>query len=212
MNSTLRDGSRSTKCSAGQDGAASSGSSNSFSIQAENRFSVSRFQTPRKGQTLPATVPGRAGASARTAISRVTAPQPARVSVARQVPAAGDLTSASQKYGGPPWRSRERAATLPSGAISASSPSAGFSAVNSTRSGAPFHGTIGDGSIASSAASSQRALCTRVGGGEQKREQRERQHGRRRGSKPARWNQWSHLRIPRPHRSVHAQALAQSPG
>ena len=55
----LRDGSRSTKCSAGQDGAASSGSSNSFSIQAENRFSVSRFQTPRKGQTLPSTVPGR---------------------------------------------------------------------------------------------------------------------------------------------------------
>ena len=131
-------------------------------------FPSSRFQRCASGQTLPATVPGRGGASARTAISRVIVPQSAgarsRASVARHVPAAGDLTSASQKYGGPPWRSRDRAATLPSGAISESSPSSGFSAVNMTRSGAPFHGAIGEGSTASSAASSQRrrALGARV--------------------------------------------------
>mgnify|MGYP003346265389 CR=1 FL=1 len=35
-------------------GVASSGSSNSFSIQAENRFSVARFQLACSGQTLPA--------------------------------------------------------------------------------------------------------------------------------------------------------------
>ena len=37
-------------------------------------------------------------------------------------PAAGALTSVNQKYGGPPWRSREVAATLPSGPVSESSP------------------------------------------------------------------------------------------
>ena len=97
--------------------------------------------------------------SARTAMSRVIVPHPAgarsRASVARHVPAAGDLTSANQKYGGPPWRSRDLAATLPSGAISESSPSSGFSAAKTTRKGAPFHGTIGEGRTASSAASSQ---------------------------------------------------------
>ena len=39
-----------------------------------------------------------------------------------QVPAAGDLTSANQKYGGPPCRSRDLAATPPSGPISDSPP------------------------------------------------------------------------------------------
>jgi len=47
------------------------------------------------------------------------------------------------------------AATLPSGAISDSSPSSGFSAANTTRSGAPFHGASGEDKTASSAASSQ---------------------------------------------------------
>ena len=70
-------------------------------------------------------------------------------------PAAGDLTSANQKYGGPPCRSRDLAATLPSGAISESSPSSGFSAAKTTRNGAPFHGATGEGRTAISAASSQ---------------------------------------------------------
>src|SRR6476660_2985337 len=74
--------------------------------------------------------------------------------LARHLPAAGAATSANQKYGGPPWRSRVLAATLPSGAISVSSPSSGFSTVNTTRNGAPVHGTTGDGSTASSTASS----------------------------------------------------------
>ncbi len=50
------------------------------------------------------------------------------MSLACHVPAAGVATSANQKYGGPPRRSRDLAATLPSGAISESSPSSGFSA------------------------------------------------------------------------------------
>src|ERR1051326_3689231 len=45
---------------------------------------------------------------------------------------------------------------LPSGAISESSPSSGFSAAKTMRKGAPFHGAIGEGKTASSAASSQR--------------------------------------------------------
>src|SRR6185436_376168 len=156
----LRDRSRSTSCSAGQDGAASKGSSNSFSTQAENRFSVARFQAFRNGQTLPAVALSGGGRSARTVMSRVIVPHPAGaprlpVSVARQVPAAGDLTSANQKYGGPPCRSRDLAATLPSGPISDSSPSSGFSAAKMTRSGAPFHGITGDGRTESPTASSQ---------------------------------------------------------
>ena len=106
--------------------------------------------------------PSRAAAaarSARTAISRVivlhSAGARSRASVARHVPAAGDATSANQKYGGPPCRSRDLAATLPSGAISESSPSSGFSAAKMTRRGAPFHGATGEGRTASSAASSQ---------------------------------------------------------
>ena len=112
----------------------------------------------RKGQTIPSVALGGAGRSARTAMSRVIVAHPAgarsRASVARHVPAAGDLTSANQKYGGPPWRSRDFAATLPSGAISENSPSSDFSAVKMTRKGAPFHGETGDGRIAISAASS----------------------------------------------------------
>src|SRR5262249_3222422 len=44
---------------------------------------------------------------------------------------------------------------LPSGAVSRISPSRGFSAANTTRSGAPFHGAIGEAKNASSAASLQ---------------------------------------------------------
>jgi hypothetical protein len=78
-----------------------------------------------------------------------------RASVACHVPAAGDATSTNQEYGGPPCRARVLAATLPSGAMSESSPSSGFSAANTTRKGAPFHGAIGEGKTAISAASSQ---------------------------------------------------------
>src|SRR5229473_7890641 len=159
LNRTLRVRSRSTSCSAFHDGAASSGASKSFSIHAEYRFSVARFQVLRKGQTLPAVARGGGGLSPRTAISRVivlhSAGARSRASFACHVPAAGDATSANQKYGGPPCRSRDLAATLPLGAISESSPSSGFSAARTTRKGAPFHGATGEGKTASSAASSQ---------------------------------------------------------
>src|ERR1700730_16968109 len=104
LNRTLRDRSRSTSCSAGHDGAASSGSSKSFSIHAEYRFSVPRFHALRKGQTVPSVECGAGGLSERTAISRVivlhSAGARSRASCACQVPAAGDATSANQKYGG----------------------------------------------------------------------------------------------------------------
>src|SRR5262245_23646652 len=92
-------------------------------------------------------------------MSREIVPHPAgapsRVSCACQVPAAGAATSAYQKYGGPPSRSRDFAATLPLGASSESSPSSGFSTATITRNGAPFHGATGEGSTASPTASSQ---------------------------------------------------------
>src|ERR1700720_3043759 len=159
LNRKLRDRSRSTSCSAFHDGAASSGSSNSFSIHAEYRFSVERFHVLRKGQRLPSVLLSRGGWSPRTAIPRLivlhSAGARSRASCACHVPAAGEATSANQKYGGPPCRSRDVAATLPSGAISESSPSSGFSAVRITRKGAPFQGASGEGRTASSAASSQ---------------------------------------------------------
>ena len=159
MNRKLREGSRTTSCNAGHDGSASSGSSNSFSIQAENRFSLARFQVLRKGQVLPAAEPGPPGLSGRTLISRVIGPHPAPacwgVSVACQEPDAGALISVDQKYGGPPWRSREVAATLPSGPVSESSPCSGFSVTSMTRSGAPLHGAHGEGRSAISPAASQ---------------------------------------------------------
>src|SRR5262249_57156390 len=80
-----------------------------------------------------------------------------RVRCTRHVPAAGAATSANQKYGGPPCRSRDLTATLPSGATSESSPASGFSAATMTRRGAPLQGTIGEGKTAISAASSQAA-------------------------------------------------------
>src|SRR5207344_2200367 len=98
-------------------------------------------------QVLPAAEPGPPGLSGRTLISRLIGPQPAPcwgVSVACQEPAAGALTSVNQKYGGPPWRSREVAATLPSGPVSESSPWSGFSVTSMTRSGAPFPGAHGE--------------------------------------------------------------------
>jgi hypothetical protein len=94
--------------------------------QAENRFSLARFQTLRKGQVLPAAEPGAPGLSGRTLISCVIGPHVAPaswgVSVACQEPAAGALISVNQKYGGLPCRSREVAATLPSGPVRESSP------------------------------------------------------------------------------------------
>src|SRR5271169_2451558 len=155
----LRDLSRNTSCSAGHDGAASSGSSKSFSIHAEYKFSVARFQVSRTGHTLPDVARSGGGSAPSTAISRVivlhSAVAPSRTSVACHVPTTGDATSANQKYGGPPWRSRDLAATFPSGAISESSPSSGFSTATTMRKGAPFHGAIGEVRTASSAASSQ---------------------------------------------------------
>src|SRR5262245_22361552 len=73
---------------------------------------------------------------------------PSRASFACHFPAAGAATSAYQKYGGPPNRSRDLAATLPLGAIRDSSPSIGFSAAKMTRSGAPRHGATGEGRMA----------------------------------------------------------------
>ena len=77
-----------------------SGASNSFSIQAENRFSVLRFHEARSGQSMPGVAASGAGLASRTAMSRVIFPQVAaaslRVSVACQVPAAGEATSANQ--------------------------------------------------------------------------------------------------------------------
>src|SRR5262249_3042112 len=108
----------------------------------------------RSGHTLPAVWRSGGGLSARTAISREIMPQSA-ASVACHVPAAGVATSANQKYGGPPCRSRDAAATLPSGATSENSPCRGFSAAKMTRNGAPFHGPTGDGRTAISASSSQ---------------------------------------------------------
>src|SRR3974377_970321 len=69
LNRKLRDRSRSTSCSAGHDGAASSGASKSFSIQAEYKFSVARFHVSRTGQTLPGAPRGGGGFWSRTAIS-----------------------------------------------------------------------------------------------------------------------------------------------
>src|ERR1035438_3689366 len=74
---TLRDRSRSTLYSAGHDGSVLSGASNSFSIQAENRFSVARFHELRRGQRLPGAAPGGAGLTLRTAMSRVILPHSA---------------------------------------------------------------------------------------------------------------------------------------
>ena len=159
LNRKLRDRSRSTSCSAGHDSVASSGASKSFSIQAEYRFSVARLHALRKGQTLPSVVRGRGGSLSSTTISRAIVPHSpgvlSRTSLACHFPATGFATSAIHEYGGPPSRSRDLAATLPFGAIKESSPSNGFSAANRMRKGAPFHGAIGEGRTAISAASSQ---------------------------------------------------------
>ena len=78
-------------------------------------------------------------------------PAPSRTSAARHLPAAGEATSANQKYGGPPCRSRDLTAIVPSGARSESSPLTGISAAMSTRNGAPVHGATGEGRTATSA-------------------------------------------------------------
>src|SRR6185312_7061395 len=159
LNRKLRDRSRSTSCRAGHDGAASSGASKSFSIHAEYKFSVARFHVLRKGQTLSEVALGDGGLSSRTAISRLIVPHSADASFACHAPEAGDANSANQKYGGPPCRSRDLATTRPSGAISDSSPSSGFSAAKTTRKGAPFHGAIGDDKTAMSVSSPQMPLA-----------------------------------------------------
>src|SRR5262249_37257610 len=136
------------------DGSVVRGAPSNFSIHAENKFSVARFHVLRIGQTLPARG-GPGGFWALTSISRVTVRHasgaPLRTSEACHVPGAGAATSAIQKYGGPPCRSCDLAATLPSGAISVNSPSSVCSAATRTRSGAPFQGAIGAASTATSA-------------------------------------------------------------
>src|SRR5262249_51934407 len=141
------------------DSSTSSGASKSVAIHAENKFSVARSQLLRTGQRRPGAAFGPGGFWALTVISCVIvlhpAGAPSRTSVARQVPTAGATISANQKYGGPPCRSRDLTAMLPSGAINESSPSSGFSVAMRMRSGAPFHGAIGAGRIATSALSAQ---------------------------------------------------------
>src|SRR5579862_5361260 len=159
----LRDRSRSTARKVGHDGSASSGASNSFWIHAEYKFSVARFHDARTGQTAPGVAPGGGAGVSRTAMSRLMVPQPDAASAARQVPTAGEVTSAYQKYGGPPWRSPDLAATRPSGPIRDSSPSSGLSAVKTTRNGMPFHGAIGADNTAiwPEASSQLAAFCAR---------------------------------------------------
>src|ERR1700689_5868035 len=118
----LRDRSRSTARSVGHDGSASSGASNSFWIHAEYKFSVARFHDARTGQTAPGVAAGGAAGASRTAMSRVTVPQPDAASAACQVPTAGAATSAYQKYGGPPLRAPDLATTPPTGAGTGGSP------------------------------------------------------------------------------------------
>src|SRR5262249_17361551 len=127
------------------------------SIQAENRFSVARFQVLRKGQVLPAAGPGPPGLSGRTLISRVIGPHPAPacwgVSVACQEPAARALVSVNQQNGrgaagappgaGPGARERE---TVRGG---------GFWVRSMPRSGAPSPGAQGGGRSAIPPAASQ---------------------------------------------------------
>src|ERR1700691_5897156 len=163
----MRERSRSTSFHVFHDRSALSGASNSFSIQAENRFSVARSQAAWIGQTLLAVPCGAGGLLSLTTMSRVMVAHspvaPSRMSLACHVPAAGLAISANQKYGGPPFRSRVVAAALPSGAIKISSPANGFSAANSTCNGAPFHGDSGDGKTAIAALSSQGEAAARAG-------------------------------------------------
>ena len=97
-------------------------------------FSVARFQVSRSGQTPPSVVRGRGGSSARTAISRVTVLHSpvarSLASFACQVPAAGEQPRRTRNKAARLAASRDLATTLPSGAISDSSPSNGFSAAN----------------------------------------------------------------------------------
>jgi hypothetical protein len=121
---------------------------------------VARFHELCTPQMAPGVPCGRGGWRLLTVMSRVIVAQspsimPLRASLACHVPAAGVATSAYQKYGGPSWRSRELAATLPSGATSDSSAVIGFAAVKMTRSGMPCHGATGVGRTAIPAASSQ---------------------------------------------------------
>jgi hypothetical protein len=74
---------------------------------------------------------------------------------ARHFPATGFATSANQNYGSEPRRSGAVAATLPSGDISDSAPSTGFSETTITRSGAPVHGEAGEGNTVMSVGSAQ---------------------------------------------------------
>src|SRR5260221_12034922 len=98
----------------------------SLASVSSSRVGRSRCVTHSITSSAPAAEPGLPGLSGRTLISRVIGPHPAPacwgVSVACQEPAAGALISVNQKYGGPPWRSREGAGTLPSGPLSESSP------------------------------------------------------------------------------------------
>ena len=77
LHEVVRDPSRNFLFNAGHDGSAVRIIEQLLNIQAENRFSLARFQVLRKGQVLPAAEPGPPGLSGRTLISRVIGPHPA---------------------------------------------------------------------------------------------------------------------------------------
>src|SRR5262249_60600120 len=135
------------------------GSPTIFYTRAEVMYSFQRFHVCHRAQTPSGVAVGSGGCLRPTAMSGVIVLHPAgtppRTSVACQVPTAGEVTSANQKYGGPPCRSRDLTASFPSGAISESSPSTGSSAAKTTRKGAPFQGAIGEDRTATSAAPAQ---------------------------------------------------------
>jgi hypothetical protein len=98
LNRKLRAGSRTTSCNAGHDGSASSGSSNSFSIEAENRFSVrdsrycARPGAPSRGARRARFVRAHLDLARDRAAAYSCLPG---VSAASQEPAAGAMISAN---------------------------------------------------------------------------------------------------------------------
>ena len=117
------------------------------------------FQLLRTCQKLPDGVRGGAGLPALTAMSWVIALHSAElIGRQRRAPCArGGHRNLGEPGIGRGRRAgrRDLAATLPSGAISDSAPSSGFSVTTMTRSGAPFHGATGEGNTVRSAASAQ---------------------------------------------------------
>ncbi len=159
LNRKLRDRSRSTSCSAGHDSASSSGASKSFSIHAEYKFSVARFHVSRTGQTLFAVARGADAAlgarRSRGVIVLHSAGAPSRASVACHVPTAGVRDLGEPEIRRPAVALTRCGRHLSIGRDQRKLAVERFSAVKTTRNGAPFHGAIGEARTASPAASSQ---------------------------------------------------------